>query len=61
MRSSRKYSYPPKGRSLEIPGGWGWWWGSLRAKHLKRQYETTCELEFPGGGRGRGVTLKTLL
>ena len=41
--SSRKYPYPPHGRSMEIPRGWG----VLKAKILKGKYE--AYLEFPEG------------
>ena len=42
MRGSRKYPYPPHGRSLEIPQGRG----VLKAKFLEAMYDN--ELEFPG-------------
>ena len=44
MCSSRKNSYTPHGRSLEIPRGRG----VLKAKFLEAKYEN--KLEFPGGG-----------
>ena len=46
MCSSRKYPYPPHGRSMEIPRGWG----VLKAKILKGKYEAL--LEFPEGWGG---------
>ena len=46
MFSSRKNPYPPNGRSLEIPRGWG----VLKVKILEAKYE--AQLEFPGGTGG---------
>ena len=50
MCSSRKNTYTPHGRSLEISGG-----GVIKAKFLEAMYEN--KLEFPGG---RGVQKKNL-
>ena len=44
--SSRKNTYPPHGRSLEILRGRG----VLKAKFLEEMYEN--KLEFPGGRGG---------
>ena len=44
--SSRKYPYPPQGRSLEIPRGRG----VSKAKIFKGMYE--AKLEIPGGWGG---------
>ena len=46
MCSSRKYPYPPHGRSLEIPKGRG----VLKAKFLEAMYES--KPEYPGGEGG---------
>ena len=46
LGSSRKNSYPPQGRSLEIPRGRG----VLKVKILEAKYD--AKLEFPGGGEG---------
>ena len=55
--SSRKSPYPPHGRSLEIPRGWGGGGGVLKVKSLEAKYE--AQLEFPGGGGGEGAKQKT--
>ena len=57
--SSRKYPYPPHGRSLEIPRGWG----VSKAKMFEGKYGAL--LEFPEGWgdsnqkafRGRGMDI----
>ena len=54
MCSSRKYPYPPHGRSLEIPRGRG----VLKVKILEAKYE--AKLEFPGGGGGGECKTKIL-
>ena len=46
MCGSRKYQYPPHGRSLEIPG----WEGSLNSQNYKGKYEV--KLEIPRGREG---------
>ena len=60
MCSSRKYPYPPHGRSMEIPRACG----VLKAKILKEMYGV--KMEFPGRGvgdlnqktfRGRGMDI----
>ena len=59
MCSSRKYPYPPHGRSTEIPRGWG----VSKAKIFKGKYG--AKLEFPEGWgdfnqktfRGRGMDI----
>ena len=49
MCGSRKYPYPPHGRSMEIPR-WGGGGGRVSTVIIyKGKYK--AKLEFPGGGR----------
>ena len=57
--SSRKYPYPPHGRSMEILRGWG----VSKAKILKGKYGAYVEIPEGWGGlnqetfRGRGMDI----
>ena len=53
MCSSRKYPYPPHGRSMEIPRGWG----VSKAKILKGSMG--LKWKFQRGGGGGGLNQKT--